>query len=432
MEFLYRQHEQYPRRSIFWVHGANEERLKQSYEEIASALELPGRRQKNTNILSLVQMHLDSPASGPWLMVVDNVDDVSLFLDTTAERDQKLAVYLPKADRGSIVFTSRNKKGVYDLTLSAEPFVLQEMHLDECQQLLEGKLPPNLCNGPKDEYLAAMEYLPLAITVSAAFMVRNSIDIRTFLCILEDEQKDSSGEERASLRSEEARSNPVFLSWKLSFDHIRTKEPETADLLALMSMYERQAIPMYLLQGTDVTAFDFHRRIGTLIGFSLISFGQERYTYKIHRLVRLATRTWLQDHEKRKFSDSALQYVSNAFPSGLPETHEMCVAILPHAHILLKEQPQPYTHSLDRAALLRSVGAFMWRSGQYLKARNDLREAIAIISRVSGDNDPRALSAMNLLALVDSDLCGRDKERLNRHVLKAYEGIPFLSSYLPS
>lgn len=74
----------------------------------------------------------------------------------------------------------------------------------------------------------------------------------------------------------------------------------------------------------------------------------------------------------------------------------------------------------------------MWRSGQYLKARNDLREAIAIISRVSGDNDPRALSAMNLLALVDSDLCGRDKERLNRHVLKAYEGIPFLSSYLPS
>jgi hypothetical protein len=43
-------------------------------------------------------------------------------------------------------------------------------------------------------------------------------------------------------------SNAIILTWQISFDHIREVRPSAADLLSLMSFFNRQAILAALLQ----------------------------------------------------------------------------------------------------------------------------------------------------------------------------------------
>ncbi len=55
------------------------------------------------------------------------------------------------------------------------------------------------------------------------------------------------------LRRDGASSNSVFTTWRISYDHIRSKRRSAADLLALMSFFNRQGIPEWILKASQPT-----------------------------------------------------------------------------------------------------------------------------------------------------------------------------------
>ena len=101
--------------------------------------------------------------------------------------------------------------------------------------------------------------------------------------------------EAGQLRRDEAASNSVLITWQISFDHIRNTRESAADLLSLMSFFDRQGIQEALLRRPSSTANDdgFEDSVITLRDYSFITVTRDASTFEMHSLVQLATRTWL-------------------------------------------------------------------------------------------------------------------------------------------
>jgi hypothetical protein len=55
--------------------------IEQSYRDIADQVNILGRQDPKANILKLVHDWLCDGKHGPWLLVIDNVGDIHVFLE---------------------------------------------------------------------------------------------------------------------------------------------------------------------------------------------------------------------------------------------------------------------------------------------------------------------------------------------------------------
>ena len=103
------------------------------------------------------------------------------------------------------------------------------------------------------ELLVILELMPLAIVQAVVYILRRKprYSVREYL-----QEFRQSDHKRTSLldyngnqlrRDREAK-NSIIVIWQISFDHIRRIRPSAADLLSLMSFFDRQGIPNTLLQ----------------------------------------------------------------------------------------------------------------------------------------------------------------------------------------
>src|ERR1700721_487727 len=81
IEYCYRFRNQYPHSHVFWVHTSSGPRMEQAYKDIAENLGLPGWNDTNIDTFQLVSKALNDNAHGPWLLVLDNADDIETFFN---------------------------------------------------------------------------------------------------------------------------------------------------------------------------------------------------------------------------------------------------------------------------------------------------------------------------------------------------------------
>lgn len=82
----------------------------------------------------------------------------------------------------------------------------------------------------------------------------------------------------------------MITTWQLSFEEIRRERPALTDLLALMSMFDRQGIPEDLVRDDDQDILDFHNALAPLLSYSLIQVEKDKWLFDMHRLVQLSVR----------------------------------------------------------------------------------------------------------------------------------------------
>ena len=358
-------------------------------------------------------------------MIVDNADDEDVFFGDSTDQNSVLFSYLPQCTNGSIIFTTRNKKIGRDLTGGTPLVEVDHMTLDEARQLLDKKLPQaELRADGSDELLEILDHLPLAISQAAAFMVRNNTDVPKFLEIFRDESDQLLSKEYRDLRNYDGKSNVVLVTWTISFKQIKDKDPQAADLLALMSFYDRQGIPKTLLHKEPTSNFAFYESMGTLIAFSLIHVSRRSEAYGMHRLVRLATKNWLKSsNNEQEMAESAMQSLSDNFPNAQPQNWKTCAVLLPHAQVLLEEQRHPRDSSRRRAALLYQTAKYLHHQEQNTIARQRCEEAISIYDTVYGKGSHAALVVLCFLAQIPGGLNfkAQEIEGLHRLLLKDCE-----------
>jgi hypothetical protein len=97
------------------------------------------------------------------------------------------------------------------------------------------------------ELATTLDHIPLALVQAAAYIRERAPRCSVQQYLEEYRQSDRSktsllNREAGHLRRDIAASNAVLITWQISFKHIRHTRPSTADLLSLISFFDRQGI----------------------------------------------------------------------------------------------------------------------------------------------------------------------------------------------
>ena len=343
-------------------------------------------------------------------MILDNADDLDTFFakPTSEVADvcwiKPLSDYLPQDSQGLMLITTRDERMSKRLAGKNGYITVGRMSTPEAHELLHSHLEQS--NSSNDDYLksliAALDYIPLAITQAAAFISHNSIGIADYLDLFstnDSELQTLLDEDVGDPRRDSQSQNSVIRTWKLSFDLINKQKPRAAEMLSLIAVLDRQGIPKCLLRTNTDRETDVMTALGTLIAFSLISTEDNGASYEIHRLVQLATADWLEmQGTQTKWQAKALLVLADTFPTGEFETWEACESLLPHAEKVLQYQDIVENYPEQYSCLLHNMGRFDYEQGRFELACIRSSTAFEVQKKIFGLEHPDTLTSMANLA----------------------------------
>lgn len=422
LAFAYWIHDNLLDTSVFWVHASNADRFHQAFTSIAEECQVPGRDDPQSDVPMLVRRWLERKERGRWIMIVDNADDKDLFFppksdpaDTFAgtgiKPSNRLSDYLPDCMHGSILITTRNKKtGVRFLQSKSSMIEVDKMSESEAGQLLHKTLGDGISAEEASCLSARLEHLPLAIAQAAAFIQENSISTEEYLRLLDNDNGliDQLSEPFETVGRDSDTPNEVTATWVVSFNQIQRQDILASEILSLISLLDRQAIPKKLIMSycderrrsvQEASKAEVTKALGTLKAFSLVAEAKDN-TINMHRLVQLVTRKWLVMQDKfAEFTERALETVSEAYPYGNHETRQTCVDYLPHAIAVLgNDETGLYSEKIERATLLICMTGYFLYSGQWNEAERSAVQSVNIRQEILGEAHPDTLTSMANLA----------------------------------
>ncbi|OBT53786.1 hypothetical protein VE04_07701 [Pseudogymnoascus sp. 24MN13] len=441
IEYAYRARRPRPQLSVFWIHASTKTRFEQAYQEMAERLELPGRDNPKANVLRLVYNWLSDEANGQWHMILDNVDDGSVFFENNdlfrgvsphnqaTDSQPPLEEFLPQSRHGSILITSRNSTAADNLVGTFGKLVpVEPMKEKDSVDLLKTKIPVDKClEADLKELAEALEGIPLAITQAAAYIrSRPRITISIYLSLFRESEANQtsllSNNETKDLRRDHSIRHAVITTWRISFDQIQRTNTEAADLLSLMCMFDRQSIPERLLHNnTDQLLFE--DSVAPLANFSLIREHSEGGAFEMHRLVQLSTRKWVElNGQLEKWQSEAIKVTARVFPEGDYETWSDCQILLPHVRTVMSSKATDQQDLLRVAAINTRLGWYYMLKGETIRAEPILQEAIVVRERELGVNHPDTLTSVsNLASVLQRQGRYKEAESMNRRALEGRE-----------
>ncbi|KEY74789.1 hypothetical protein S7711_09922 [Stachybotrys chartarum IBT 7711] len=280
IEYAYRLREQSPETWVFWIHASNAARFEQSIRDIADCAKIYGRQNPKANIFQLVHGWLHDKTKGPWMLILDNLDNASFLTSPSggsgggsgsgsdsqageAENtgSRPLLSYIPHCQHGSILVTSRNRSAASELVEEADIVEVEPMNVKDAVILFGRKFHRPISNDAFElvtTLVASLEYMPLAIVQAAAYISQRwpRCSFKQYLDDYQASDRKKAGllsYEGGKLRRDANAKNSILITWQISFDHIRQVRQSAADLLSFMSFCDRQGIPEMLLRNPDPT-----------------------------------------------------------------------------------------------------------------------------------------------------------------------------------
>ena len=246
LEFAYCTITRHAGRLVFWVPAISRETFELAYRQIGILLRIPGITDDNADAKQLVQQALSSGSFGDWLMIVDNADDPSVLMGSPDNnlRSARLYDYLPRCDKGIIIFTTRSRKTAEGLTQN-NVLELDDMNRVEAKQLITRRISKRaLLDDAKsvDELLGLLAYLPLAIVQAASFINSNEVSVAKYIALFKQtgiEVGLFSEHFEDPSRYQEMEST-IAKTWHISFDQILKQDRLAADYLSFMACIDRE------------------------------------------------------------------------------------------------------------------------------------------------------------------------------------------------
>ncbi|KAF1835737.1 hypothetical protein BDW02DRAFT_484246, partial [Decorospora gaudefroyi] len=409
IEYAYRLKEIEPHVLVVWIHASSPTRFRQEYRDMANRLLLPGREDPEADVLQLVHAWLSDGRNGRWLMILDNVDDDSVFFGNDLDNHARpLESFLPQTAHGTILITSRNTVAATNLVGGHGDVVeVEPMGEEDALALLHTRVPFGEASRADAKALVyVLERIPLAITHAAAYIKTrgSTTTIATYLELFRESEANQvhllSRKEWKDIRRDHSIRHAVIATWQISFKHIQATEPQAADLLALMSMFDKQGIPRWLLQGTT-RQLDFEDALAPLLSFSFVRTEVGEEALAMHRLVQLSMRRWLEaESELGKWVKESIQALSAAFPSGDYQTWEQCRVLLPHLKEVASHTTEDREGLEKQAESALRAGWYLLLMGEYTAAEGFLRLSLDIREKVLGPEHPDTLTSVSRLGSV--------------------------------
>lgn len=454
IEFAYRLAEEDKNIWVFWIHAATRERVQEGFKLIADAVKLPGRKQPKADIPLLVKNWLSIEHNGRWIIILDSADDSEVLYGANDNGHDKrsLAAYIPKTRNGSIVLTTRNR-GLASKLTGGHKYIIDVDAMSETDALTLFKRKMGSPLSPSDAGLAedlvkALECIPLAISQAAAYIQarRPRSSIAKYLVEFRKSEKESLRllkYEANDIGRDEETSNTVLRTWAISFDHIRSQQRSAADLLSLMSFFDRQGIPEWVLKDSTMrsnnldgnessgseTSDDsdsdlesgFEEDILILKNLCLIAMNEEGNEFEMHRLVQLSIKSWLKAFRLHEtFMQQYITQMAVSFPRAKYENWAVCQGLFAHVQAALDYQPNEETLK-QWATLCHRGGSYALHKGKYNLAEQMVSKAKKAREKKFGKDDVSTLQSISLLAIIMADKgCWNEAEELQVQLAEKY------------
>ncbi|CAO2658195.1 Nn.00g059180.m01.CDS01 [Neocucurbitaria sp. VM-36] len=484
IEYAHRVRNDRPDTWVFWVRGATIAKFEDSYRAIARAVDIPGYKDKKTNILQTVHEWLSNESNGKWVMVVDNADDMDVWTTAVppmsdrqgnvgqqnAPRDStavRLLSFVPESRNGAILVTSRNRE-VARLLTGSYPQILQ---VDEMEELEAIELFNKKSGGGHEPTEVAtlvkkLDYIPLAISQAASHIAERAgrMTITQYTNELANLDQRALKLLEASIdesHRDKERTNSIIATWMISFRHIYNTMPSVARLLSLMCLFDRQGIPEDLLVGQyappepipkvmkiswwkrrrrfqrkkvrpanpDSLKPDnnFERDYIMLNNYSLIKTDNSGTHFEMHRLVQLTTKRWLELQSELQFWMEryiTILHAAYPWPEDSADDWAKCKTLFPHALMAKAYQPIEKTFLQDWCLLLQNAAASAHERGLFQDAEDLNRTALKAWETSFGKDHPntlRLLSNLGTMLLSLGQL--QEAEKIHRHVFSVRERL---------
>ncbi|KAF2022630.1 hypothetical protein EK21DRAFT_15134, partial [Setomelanomma holmii] len=367
-------------------------------------------------LLDQIRERCAAPASRVALVGLGGVGKVSSSNGNGSALQQQLSRYLPSSRYGSVLVTSRTRHAAMQVVEESDIILIQPMRDAAAHTLLRKKLGDiEDKDGSIAELATTLDHMPLALVQAAAYIRERAPRCSVRQYVEEYRQSDSRktsllNQGAGQLRRDEAASNSVLITWQISFDYIRSTRQSAADLLSLMSFFDRQGIQEALLRRPSSTAAErvsavqaddgFEDDVLTLRDYSFIAVTSDVKTFEMHSLVQLATRTWLGN--EGQLDKWRKQFISNLcaeLPTGEHENWEKCQALFPHAQAALTQRAKDREPLKEWALLLYKAAWYAWQRGRAGEAEHMSTVSMEVRTEVCGEESAETLSSMDMVGL---------------------------------
>jgi hypothetical protein len=389
--------------SIFWIHGTNINRVQLAYQDIASHFCIPGADPSSPDFLQTVKNWLMQRDHGPWLMILDNIDESELFFDPSGSG---LINFIPDCAHGSILITTRDRAVAAKFTRGKRGLLeVTRMSDSEARNLLSNIMDEDILDLDQVPELAKLvDHLPLALAQAGAFMQENSYTIKQYREIYASNDKDlvdTLSEDFHGQGRDSKVPSAVVATWMVSFDQIRDKHPTSADLMSLMACFDRQGIPTFLLIRAGQKLAVVEKALLPLISFSFIRPNEQRTSYQMHRLVHLVMQKWLQKCGSTKvWAENALARLSDFFSHVDKDDAQRISAVVPHTQHVLNFDCLPPSTAPERASVMHGLATYFHVSGSPRRAQELGDAALKLRQSEFGMNHAATLESMETMVSI--------------------------------
>ena len=276
---------------------------------MAALLQLPGHDDMKTDIRPAVKMWFESPASGNWVLVLDNADNILDFYPRGSATDG-LVQFVPQGSKGTVLVTTRDYT-VADNISGRNILSKVEMNPGEAMLLFTDHYP----NADRDResatlLLKELQYLPLAIVQAAAYLRQNRVlrpsgYLQQFKAT-KINQRNLLSKHFSDLRREpssgSAGEETILATFAITFEQIRRRWSLAGSFLEIIACIDRQGIPADLLresvpEGLDINATG--EALSKLIDFALIIDAgvDDAPSFVMHALVHVSVQEFIAARE---------------------------------------------------------------------------------------------------------------------------------------
>ncbi|KAH8706069.1 hypothetical protein BGW36DRAFT_22327 [Talaromyces proteolyticus] len=365
LELAYALRTSNPEFSTFWIPAMNTESIEQAYFEISEHLGLQGV--SPTDVKPRVKTYLSSKDAGPWLLIIDNADDLEMWKSSGSSSGLKS--FLPHSDCGFILVTTRNRQ-LATLLVGPEVISIGEMDDQMAANLLLASLTQKDVNHHDQigtELVRQLSGLPLAIVQAASYINETGIPLESYLSLLHEQEDvllDLLSQDFEDDWRYHGVQNPVAATWLISFHQIQQSNSLAADYLSIMACVHPRSIPRSLLPPAT-SIIQQQKALGLLKAYSFITGEDHDQFIHLHRLVHLASRNWLKAQEKLTIWIShTVKRLSEVFPSSAHEHRRVWREYMPHAQFILQDQKLSID-TQDQGDFIQNVAECLYRDGKY-------------------------------------------------------------------
>ena len=393
LEYVYANGDSYKR--IYWITAVDQASLLSGYRNIAVKAEL-------NNLLNLKPIDLAKGVLSwlrcehRWLIVIDNLDDITIA-----------AGFLPQ--NGPLQHTLITTRNPNAAGIPAEGLEVPLLTSADSVELLCTLSGITITNSPENEQaiciVAELGYLPLAIEQAAAYTREVAGDFITFL---KDYHKIRREIYKWIAQGNRSYPHSVATTWLLSFNIVRSKNPQAAELLQLLSFLNPDGILIDFLeaggealpdelQKVVSNRIDMSKALIELETFSLIKWNRLTKTISIHRLVQMVVKDEMSDTDSLTLRTAIIDLFDQSFPQEWTnQNRQICrdyigqvIGPLHNCDVIQTEKS---------AMIMFRVGWFLRDDGKFSDSERISLQAVKITIEILGDDHPNTLTTMNNLA----------------------------------